>query len=67
MKSANGCPFCQEYVINVVASKRPAIQGYQFQCDNCGACGPIYDNEEDALMGWEEGIKSINGRMRKNN
>ncbi len=65
MKSKNGCPFCQEKIINIVESKHPCIEGYQYQCDNCGARGPIYENKEEALNGWEMGIKSVDGRLRK--
>jgi hypothetical protein len=52
-------------IINPVKSHPEAIKGYQFLCDNCGACGPIYDNKEDALIGWELGINGIDGRSRK--
>jgi MinD superfamily P-loop ATPase len=65
MKSNKRCPFCQEKIIDIVESKPPAMQGYQYQCDNCGACGPIYENKEEALTGWEQGIRGIDGRMRK--
>jgi hypothetical protein len=65
MKANKGCPFCKEKIINIVESKPPSIKGYQYQCDNCGACGPIYGNKEAALKGWEEGIMGIEGRLRK--
>ena len=65
MKSNKECPFCQENIISIVESKTPVMQEYQYQCDNCGACGPIYENKEEALKGWEQGIRGIKGRMRK--
>jgi Lar family restriction alleviation protein len=65
MKSIKGCPFCQQHIINIIESNPAAIKGYQYQCDNCGACGPIYENKKEALEGWELGIKDIFGRLRK--
>lgn len=65
MRSKNGCPFCQQDVINVIKSNPLASEGYQFQCDNCGACGPVYENEKDALEGWELGIYDMGKRLRK--
>lgn len=65
MKSKNGCPFCQEDVIDIVKSVPPAVEGLQVQCDNCGACGPIYESKEEAINGWELGISGIGGRQRK--
>ena len=65
MKSKNGCPFCQENIIDIVKSTPPAMEGHQVQCDNCGARGPIYENEEEAIKGWELGISGIEERLRK--
>ena len=66
MRSENGCPFCLEHVICVIESKMPiAIDGYQAQCDNCGACGPIYETEEEAIKGWELGIMDMGERVRR--
>jgi hypothetical protein len=65
MKSENGCPFCQTHVIEVVASTPPAVEGYQAQCDNCGARGPIYPSKDEAVAGWELGINGAEGRMRR--
>lgn len=65
MRAKNKCPFCQQDVINVIKSNPPETNGYQYQCDNCGACGPIYDNKEEALKGWELGIYDMGNRLRK--
>jgi predicted RNA-binding Zn-ribbon protein involved in translation (DUF1610 family) len=65
MKSKNGCPFCREDVIGIVKSTPPAMEGLQVQCDNCGARGPIYENKEEAIAGWELGISGLGGRLRK--
>ena len=65
MQSKNGCPFCQENVIVIVKSTRPAMPGFQAECDNCGARGPIYENKEAAIEGWEFGIVGLGERMRK--
>jgi len=65
MQSENGCPFCRQHVIHIVESQLPtAIEGLQVQCDNCGARGPIYENEEEALTGWEFGISDLGKRLR---
>jgi len=65
MKSENGCPFCRENVIHIVKSELPtAIEGLQVQCDNCGARGPIYENEKEAITGWELGIFHLGKRLR---
>lgn len=66
MTSKNGCPFCLEDVINVVISTPQSAEGVQVQCDNCGARGPIYENEEAAITGWEMGIIHMGKRLRKN-
>jgi Lar family restriction alleviation protein len=65
MQSKKGCPFCQEKVIKVVKSVPPAMKGFQVECDNCGARGPIYENKEAAIEGWELGIMGLGQRMRK--
>jgi hypothetical protein len=65
MESKNGCPFCQENIIDIVQSTPPAMQGLQVQCDSCGARGPIYESKEEAIAGWEFGIIGLEGRMRK--
>jgi hypothetical protein len=62
MKSQNGCPFCQGDVIDIINSSPPAGKGLQVQCDDCGACGPIYDNKDEAIKGWELGISGIGGK-----
>ena len=65
MKSKNGCPFCREDVIKVIESKMPtAIDGWQAQCDNCGARGPVYETQEEAIKGWELGIVDKGKRLR---
>ena len=64
MKSENGCPFCRERVIDIVKSKAPEAVGVQAQCDNCGARGPIYENQEEAFEGWELGISNLGERLR---
>ena len=38
--------------------------GVQVQCDNCGARGPIYENEKTAIEGWELGIFHLGERKR---
>lgn len=65
MKSKNGCPFCREFIIQIVKSTPPASEGLQVECDNCGARGPIYNTEKEALTGWELGILGVDGRQRK--
>jgi transcription elongation factor Elf1 len=65
MKSKNGCPFCNHFVIQIVKSAPSAMTGLQAECDNCGARGPIYETKKDALLGWERGIVEENGRQRK--
>lgn len=65
MQSENGCPFCQENVISIVKSTPPAMEGLQIECDNCGARGPIYENKDEAISGWELGIRGLGERMRK--
>ena len=52
MQSKNGCPFCQDKVIEVVKSIPPAAPGFQVECDNCGARGPI-SSKEGAIVEWE--------------
>lgn len=64
MRSEKGCPFCQEHVIIIIKSNPPAMDGFQAECDNCGARGPIYENEKEALNGWELGISGESGRLR---
>jgi Lar family restriction alleviation protein len=65
MKSENGCPFCRQQVIDIVESHMPiASEGVQVQCDNCGARGPIYENKEEAITGWELGISDHGKRLR---
>lgn len=41
------------------------MPGFQAECDNCGARGPIYENKEAAIEGWEFGIVGLGERMRK--
>ena len=66
MRSKNGCPFCLENVIYIVEAEPPKTKkGFQVLCDNCGARGPIYKTKDEAIEGWELGIKGTNGRMRK--
>ena len=65
MKAKNECPFCRKYVIDIVKSLPPAMKGLQVECDNCGARGPIYETEQDALLGWNFGILGVNGRQRR--
>lgn len=65
MKSKNECPFCREFVIKIVKSTPPAMKGLQAECDNCGARGPIYESEEEALLGWDLGIVGVDGRLRR--
>ena len=59
------CPYCLEHVVELVKSTPPAGGGVQMECDNCGARGPIYDNKEEALEGWNEGILDLGVRLRK--
>lgn len=66
MKSENGCPFCHQTVIKIIKSSPPAMKGFQAECDNCGARGPIYNEEKEALTGWEHGISDRGGRLRNN-
>jgi hypothetical protein len=65
MKSEKGCPFCREDVIQIVKSAPPASEGLQVECDNCGARGPVYENKEEAIAGWELGIFGEEGRLRR--
>jgi len=67
MKSKNGCPFCKQDVILIVKSDTAtAMEGIQVMCDDCGARGPIYDKEQEAIDGWESGIRGLGGtRLRK--
>ena len=52
--SENGCPFCQEKNCNIVRSVTPhAMEGFQVECNDCGARGPIYATKEEAISGWE--------------
>ncbi|WDP85745.1 MAG: hypothetical protein HUN05_11885 [Desulfobacter sp.] len=62
MKSKNGCPFCRDKVIQLI--KASPEEGFQAQCDNCGARGPIYADEKSAHEGWELGITHLDERMR---
>ncbi len=64
MKSENGCPFCLQKTIQIIPSTPPSSKGFQFECDNCGARGPIYDDEKEALTGWELGILDSGKRLR---
>lgn len=69
MKSENGCPFCRQYVIRIVKSQPQAgncEEELQAECDNCGARGPMYETEEDAIKGWELGIADRGKRLRVN-
>lgn len=65
MKSEKGCPFCREYVIQIVKSAPTAAEGLQVECDNCGARGPVYGSKEEAFNGWELGIFGEGGRLRR--
>lgn len=66
MKSEKGCPFCREDVFQIVKSAPPAGEGLQVECDNCGARGPVYESEEEAITGWELGIFDVReGRLRR--
>lgn len=56
MQSKNGCPFCRLKVVAVTNSSPPDLGGFQVQCDNCDARGPIYKDQQDAIEGWELGI-----------
>lgn len=64
MKSENGCPFCREKVIVVIESNSPNLVGKQVQCDNCGARGPIYEDERQAIDSWELGLSNLGERLR---
>lgn len=67
MRSVKGCPFCHTNTIFVVKSKETAVvKEFQAQCDNCGARGPIYDSEAEAISGWEMGILDRGKRLRTN-
>ena len=68
--SENGCPFCQEKDCNIVKYVPPAMEGLQreglqVECNDCGARGPIRENKEEAISGWELGTCGINGGKRK--
>jgi Lar family restriction alleviation protein len=66
MKSEKGCPFCREDIIEIVKSAPQAMEGLQVECDNCGARGPIYESKEEAIAGWEHGIRGLGGvRQRR--
>ncbi len=66
MNSEKGCPFCRLHVIEIVKSTPPSMEGLQVQCDNCGACGPVYESKEEAITGWELGILDLGGeRLRR--
>jgi Lar family restriction alleviation protein len=68
MKSDNVCPFCGESVIVFLnVGKHITGGGRQAECDNCGARGPVYENDEQALIGWNEGISTVGGRYRVSN
>ena len=41
-----------------------AIDGWQAKCDNCGARGPVYETQEEAIKGWELGIVHMGKRLR---
>ena len=65
METKKGCPFCQDNAIHVVKSAPSAMEGLQVECSNCGARGPIYENKEAAIEGWDLGIVVLGKRMRK--
>lgn len=53
----NPCPFCGFTTIEVVPAHSATDSDlYQVICDNCGACGPTYSSQEDAITGWNTGI-----------
>ena len=54
MEFKKGCQFCHENVIKIVKSAS-AMEGLQVECDTCGARGPINENKEAAIDGWEHG------------
>ncbi|NPE30661.1 restriction alleviation protein, Lar family [Methanococcoides sp. SA1] len=53
------CPFCAITSVQVIKSNKPAISGFQCECTDCGARGPIYENKSEAIRGWNEGISDI--------
>lgn len=67
MKADNTCPFCGHSVIQIINSNPPTMKGRQAECDNCGARGPVYGSNDEALTGWNDGIVEMNGRYRKSN
>ena len=64
MKSQSGCPFCQQQIINILESKPPNLIGKQVQCENCGSRGPVYEDDKQAIEGWELGISNLGERLR---
>jgi hypothetical protein len=41
------------------------MEGLQIECINCGARGPIYENKEAAIEGWNLSFVVLGKRMRK--
>jgi len=55
MKLDRECPFCKFKTGYFIDSKLPETSpGIQVICDECGARGPIYSTEKEALEGWNE-------------
>ncbi len=55
MQAETSCPFCGLDVVDYVASRAPeAIDGIQLQCDNCGARGPVGNDNAEALSLWNK-------------
>ena len=65
MELEKPCPFCQESSGAIVKSAPHAVGGVQVECENCGARGPIYDTDKDAIKGWNKGIGGGSGFLRK--
>ncbi|MCC6798179.1 MAG: Lar family restriction alleviation protein [Candidatus Hydrogenedentes bacterium] len=59
------CPFCKLNVGTVVKADPVSRPGVQVQCTNCGARGPVYYTEIEAVDAWNRGMGGEGGKALK--
>lgn len=61
METGRCCPFCEFDSVCVIGEKKdpiksPNAKGFQAECINCGARGPMgYIDEKNAIEAWVKG------------
>lgn len=69
MKSYKECPFCGFNSVcfseKEIKNTKPKQIGYQIECINCAAKGPIYGDKKSAMLGWNLGEYGHSRTIRK--